>query len=799
MDWLDPALDWIRAQWASPKSRGLILGVGGLAAIFLVVRAFLRWKWLGRLFGLEKALRRREIRAGAEKASRQGNHVEAARRYESLGEFDRAAELALKGGNPSLAGEMHERAGRKSEAAAQYLKAGLWDKAAAIFEKLQQHDQAADCYRKAHKPLLAAEMFQKAGRREDAAKCYLENGQVRKAADLWHQAGSKAKAADAYAQCSIEFSGRKVVGEKDIAEIKEVSSRAAELYQALNDPKKAYPLWDRAGEYAKAGEAAMAAGDPKVAAGYFKRAGQPDRMAEALQAAGDAKGATLAKAESLMAAGEKVRAAELLESAGETQKAAAAWIEAGEPLRAAGAYSAGGYHRDAGLILQQLGDHAGAALAFEKDGAHALAEQAFRKLGDPGALLGHFQRRGDFIAAGKHLIEHGDFEAAAQSFRQVAPTDSRYAEAVGLAAHAYNRLGRTAEAIERFQEASATLQITSANARFFYEYAGLLEQAGRLEEALAVYDQIGRVQSRYADIDTRVWNVKAALQEQKGEVQLEETHFTMDVKPPDRYAIREEVSRGSEGVVYLAQDTKLKRDVAVKCLAPDLLAIPEARARFLEEGQALAVLDHPNIVRIYDVVEETGSVYLVTEFVKGVTLKQWIAVNGKMQAAEAAYVGVQVASGLAYAHARKVVHRDIKPANIALPEGGGVKILDFGLAKVLDLSEDATRRSGGTICGTPRYMSPEQVLGRVPDFRTDLYSLGATLFELVAGRAPFEGGDLLYQHIYTPAPSVLEFAPDVPAGMADVIARCLAKAPEERYPSAEALALALQPFTEGGA
>lgn len=796
MEWLDQGLEFLRKHWEDPKGRGLILGAGVLLTLLILVRGVFRWRWLAKLLGLEERMRRREIRRAANSYEKRGEWLEAARRYESLGEKARAADLALRGGHHEYAGDLYEQAGKRIDAALQYTRAQLWERAAPLFERLGQADQAADCYRKAHRPMAAAELYVRLGRRDEAARCYLESGSLRKAADLYAQAKDKPKAAETYTQLSVELAGRKMATDRDLAECREVSRLAAELWTELAEPKKAVALWDRAGELLKAGEAAMAAKDYRGAANYFRRANRSDLAAMALENAGDRRAAAHARAETLASQGKKAEAAEELERASDFHRAANMWSEAGDLRRAAAAFASGGMHREAGMVLAQIGDPLEAAKEYERAGAHPLAEQVLRKTGDPALLLSHFRRRMDYLAAGRMLVEQGKYEDAAAELQQVSPADKAHHEALGLLAHCFNRMGRTDLALQRFDEV-AKEPLTPNNVRLFYEYACLLEQAGRFEEAVNVFERVRAVNLRYADVETRVMKVRHILQggthAPPAEV-VENAHFELEGKPPDRYEIRQEISRGSGGVVYLALDTVLKREVAVKCLAPDLLTVPKAREKFLEEGRALAVLDHPNIVRIHDVVAEDGQVYLVTEYVKGRSLKECIAERGALPAEEGVRIGLQIAEGLAYAHARKVVHRDIKPANIALVESGGVKILDFGLAKMMDLSEEVTRAAEATICGTPRYMSPEQILGRTTDNRTDVYSFGATMYEVLTGKSPFEGGDLLYQHVYTPAPSLKTHVPSLPDPLDAVILRCLAKAPDDRFSRAEEIVQLLKPF-----
>jgi TolB-like protein/Tfp pilus assembly protein PilF/predicted Ser/Thr protein kinase len=253
-----------------------------------------------------------------------------------------------------------------------------------------------------------------------------------------------------------------------------------------------------------------------------------------------------------------------------------------------------------------------------------------------------------------------------------------------------------------------------------------------------------------------------------------------------RYRIVEELGRGGMGIVFKAEDNKLRRTVALKLLPPELARSPEAKERFLREAQAAAALDHPGICAVHEVDERDGRMYIAMAFVDGTSLKARIA-RGPIGIAEALNIAVQVAEGLEEAHRKGVVHRDIKPANIMLTAKGRAKITDFGLAR-LESAADLTRTS--VVMGTVAYMSPEQAFGRKVDHRTDIWSFGCLLYEMLAGRGPFAGGHeqaVLQAVVHGEPPPVTASRDDIPAGAAKVLERCLKKNPLDRYPDASAL------------
>lgn len=252
-----------------------------------------------------------------------------------------------------------------------------------------------------------------------------------------------------------------------------------------------------------------------------------------------------------------------------------------------------------------------------------------------------------------------------------------------------------------------------------------------------------------------------------------------------RYSIDREIGRGGMGVVYLAREVHLDRPVAIKLLPPERSAQRTLRDRFLREARLAAKLSHPNIIPIHAVEETGGFVFYVMAFVDGETLAQRVRTRGPLSSTEGARVLREVAWALAYAHEQGLVHRDVKPDNILL-EGstGRVLVADFGIAA-------AFGDAGDGISGTPEFMSPEQALGTTLDARSDLYGLGATAFYMFSGKFPFEGKtatEVLAKQVTQPAPPLSSLGLTVPRKLAALVDRCLAKAPDQRPESAQALA-----------
>jgi serine/threonine-protein kinase len=259
------------------------------------------------------------------------------------------------------------------------------------------------------------------------------------------------------------------------------------------------------------------------------------------------------------------------------------------------------------------------------------------------------------------------------------------------------------------------------------------------------------------------------------------------------YLIREKLGTGGMGEVYLAEDEKLSRSVALKVLPPELASNPDRRERFRREAKAVAALNHPNIVTLHSVEEADGVLFLTLELVEGETLRSKID-RGPLPAAEVFEIGAQIGEGLSKAHASGILHRDLKPHNVMVTRDGRVKLLDFGLAKFLgsretdpDAATMARETSPGMTLGTAGYMAPEQALGKEVDARADLFALGVVLYEMATGRSPFRGETLAaffdsLLHDAPPSPSAAN--PDLPLDLVRVIERALEKEPSRRYGSA---------------
>jgi len=273
------------------------------------------------------------------------------------------------------------------------------------------------------------------------------------------------------------------------------------------------------------------------------------------------------------------------------------------------------------------------------------------------------------------------------------------------------------------------------------------------------------------------------------------------LKPGEKlggYVIEARIASGGMGTVYRARKKILEKTVALKVLHPEFAPRKDYLARFMREARVASDLDHPGIVKVLDAGEDGGLYYISMEFVEGIDLKTFVSENGPLSPRTALRMARQVAEALAYAHGRGLVHRDVKPANLLMARNGRVKLADFGLARLV--KEDHEVTVSGQVVGTPAFMSPEQCRDRAVDGRSDLYSLGASLYYLLSGKLPFPGkrqAQVLHEIVHGSPPPLRRVAPDVPDKVASLVHKLLAKHPSARFQNGHDLISAIDEILAG--
>ncbi len=644
----------------------------------------------------------------------------------------------------------------------------LWPKrrrAAAERELLV--DIAEGRYQLAIPPLITQERFAEAARLEAwrghhdrAAKLYERAGDMRGAASVYMSLGD-------YEMAALNF--------KDGGLLEE----AATAFLKANRPETAIALLEEANDLERALEVCTEIGDQARAVSVLEKMGRAEDGARIL--------------------------AERAEATGHFKVAATQWEAAGEPLKASRAWTRLGAHLRAGLLALEGG----------------RSELAIEPLSEGGSLLvaGELlRRRGKPLSAAKLLHQGGFLSRAAQTLRGAG-------ENVVLA-RLYLRHGHQEHAYRALQTVSADSPMAEQAHSLLVD---LLHTEGRRDESRALLE--GLIRRRLAEErfgpEVRMWVVqlsailfgqgqgKAALEwmrrldgmglstpeirERIAKLEridggatpdsFEAAESALILPVHERYVFGGVLGAGANGVIYKAHDSRLNRAVAIKMIARNALASEIARTFFLREAQTAAGLNHPNIVTIYDIGEMEGGPFLAMEVVDGESLAELLEREGGKSLPPSTVIRLieVLCVALDYAHKEGVVHRDVKLENVMLTVEGVLKLMDFGLAKAMHQAPDKTL----VITGTPLYMSPEQIVGKDVDHRTDIYATGVLAFRLLVGTWPYSDAKILKQHRQDPIPKPSEIKEGLPAELDGFIARAMAKSADDRFDTAGQLALAL--------
>ncbi len=552
-------------------------------------------------------------------------------------------------------------------------------------------------------------------------------------------------------------------------------------------------------------ESEMAIEDCPEAVPHFIE-GNYEGAASALESAGQEQAALRMRARAAELRGDNSAASRFLEKAGATREAADLLADGTDAGASAQLYEDAGDYGRAAEVYTQQGDLASAARCHEAAYDFESAIECYRQLGDDEKLLFLLEKNGDFYEAGELCMSLGQTERAIHLLQQVDVRAAHYSEVCRTLGTLLADQGNVDFALEKFDAAMERAGLGSFPIELQDRYAKLLEDAGRLDDAVDVLGSIRRQDLHYGDVSTRIESLKhrlTAVQTGATSVGASPPPAAPTATPPPadgrtqvsngRYELVEQIGAGGMGVVYRARDTQLGREVALKRLPENLRQHPTAVKFFEREARSAAALNHPNIVTVYDAGQENGQYFMTMELLEGTPLDVIANKRGALPPLVVCQLGVQVATGLHFAHRNKIIHRDIKTANLFLTRDKIVKIMDFGLAKMTE----EVRKGATVIGGTPYYMSPEQAAGSPDvDHRADLYSLGITLYQLATANLPFTEGDIGSHHQNTPPPDPRTHCPHLPEPLARVILKLIEKAPEDRYQKAAEVARDLQAIAQ---
>ncbi len=722
----------------------------------------------------------------------QGDTAGAAQAYEGAKDWDNASRLWLRAGQPARAARCHEAAEQ-------------WPQAAKLWGVAGQYAKAGDALLKADELLEAARAYQRADLPEQAAKVYLE----------------------------LRDRMRRELGRgKNSAKLQEHTRMAGHLYEAAGRSDLALDAYRTGGDtegalrilrgerrHQEAAELLLEAGRTEEAADLFEQAGDQGRALELRAQLARASGDLGAAARFVLAAGDTQEAADLLREAGELAEAAKLYLQMGDALAAAQAF-------------EEAGEPLAAAQAHERAGNFARAAELFELVERPLDLARVLRKSNQPLRLAKLLLAEGDRAGAEETLKGIPKGHEDFRRASRALAGIYEERGDAQAATIKYRQALSGQAAKPSNLKLFYRLGRCAAEAGESKLALTALRSVIEVDPTFADVRQLIERIErgelpapppphgltalaqgpapaTALAVGTGppasEPVLEltdEAAETGDLARPastarsERYELAELIGKGGMGEVYLARDRILQREVAYKRVTA-VASNGERRTStgdLLKEARSVARLAHPNIVVVYDAGEEEGHPFIVMELLRGHSLAQILSRRGPLGFRTLLTIIEQAGAALAYAHENRIVHRDLKPANLFWTEQGLLKIMDFGLARFLD---DAPGDSQNMVRGTPFYMAPEQIRGTAVGPYTDLYALGASLYELACGEVPFasENGEIwpvLEQHINSPPPNPRKLRPDCPDWLERGILWCLQKSPDKRPKSAAGFVRAVQ-------
>ncbi|MEM1350321.1 MAG: protein kinase, partial [Myxococcota bacterium] len=437
-------------------------------------------------------------------------------------------------------------------------------------------------------------------------------------------------------------------------------------------------------------------------------------------------------------------------------------------------------HGRATDLYVRAGKFANAARSAEALGQTARAAELYEQAGDLESQLRMLIAQGDNFKAGQMLFELRRFNEALNALERLDSTEPLYIKSLELQGDVLRAQGRAEKAYSRYRAALGTQAASRTTVSLYYKMGRTLEELDDPAGAAQNYEIVTQIDPHYEDTEIRFKGLRERRRRKRATTSGLFSADAASSAQESRFEVIDEIARGGMGIVYRARDTVLGRVVAFKVLGENLRENETAVKYFEREARAAAALQHPNIVTIYDFGEQDDEIFMAMEYVEGTTLKELVRRNGALTEGQVRFILVNTCKALRYAHSKEVIHRDIKSGNVMITRDQALKVMDFGLAKFLrEYQNNHTQQ-----VGTPFYMSPEQVIGKNVDFRSDLYSAGCMAFECATGTVPFFKGDLSYHHMHTPPPEPRSINPALSKELGDIILKLLEKDPNDRYQSA---------------
>lgn len=800
MDKIQPILDKISEHaWLLGSIRALVV----LIALYIVYK-FIMSPWgrgirtilpildhihTNRL--IKSYLSRGEFSLAGDKMLELGKHQKAVDIFQQGRLYSRAADVYLQRKSLQKAALMFEKAGELNKAANIYIAQKQHDRLSQMYAQNNAIEELGTLYAEHGEHLLAAEIFQNSNKPVEAARQFMKAGKDIEAARNLEKFLEKNKIEDGAAiDPNLKETIMKIASQAAVLFEKEkYYDKASVYYLQSKNPKKAAECLNKAGKHEEAGKLAKQHGLLGDASMYYSKANLGGESARL-------------EADHLYQSGQFHEAIEKYKISGDYSKCAEIYTDIQDYHMAAQMHEMAGDHRLAAEMFKDEKDYARAGENFEKAGLEEEALDAYHKGKLEHLELDLLSRKERYVDLAKYFLQRRLYEQANSSLDRVKPHDPDFPRASSVRGQIYYDQKKYSEAKDQFEKALegvVSLNKDHLDTLFFFAKCDM-EATGQALETIENKMAMNQIEP---DALEKAKEIRKLIQE-KSFTRLQSfsqfvhqsqtqsnPNFTgarsmggmPNLEVPQRYEAVSELGRGGMGVVYLAKDKVLDREVALKILPAKNNTDQRTVDTFLREAKAAASLNHPNIVTVFDTGMQDGDYFIAMEHIDGYTIKKILKQKGKFTIPVVKEIVKQLIKALSYAHQNNIVHRDLTTSNIMWTKQKLIKIMDFGLAKVVKKLQSEQSIIGGT----PSFMSPEQTLGKPVDHRTDIYSLGICMFEMALGSLPFTKGDLGYHHLHTAPPVPNEVDPSIPKALSDAILKCMEKKLEDRYQSVEEL------------